>query len=230
MILNKRDLGGLNAAGGKKIKDRMLIRSGDLAKAEPSELDGISCVIDLRTPAEAQEEPDISYGAEYHSAPLFTEATPGVSHENESDTPEVPDLKELYALLIRNCKEQLKVILGIVISHDYSTGAVLWHCTEGKDRSGIVTALVLDALGVSREDIMTDYLKTNLVNVPKAEAYREKLKEVYGEEFAEKVYRVMTADAGYLEAAWKETGEDYLEKELGISEGSIELFRKKVLA
>ena len=39
--------------------------------------------------------------------------------------------------------------------------AVLWHCTAGKDRAGMATAIVLEALGVPRETIVADYLKTN---------------------------------------------------------------------
>ena len=40
-------------------------------------------------------------------------------------------------------------------------GAVLWHCTQGKDRTGVASAAVLLALGVDREEIMRDYMRTN---------------------------------------------------------------------
>ncbi|MCR5610775.1 MAG: tyrosine-protein phosphatase [Clostridiales bacterium] len=229
MILNKRDLGGISAAGNSRVKNNMLIRSGDLSKAEPDDLIGVSVVIDLRTPDESAEKPDITYGAEYRSMPFFTESTPGISHESDDDTPDIPDLNELYGSLIKNCTEQLKRIMSIIMTHDFRSGAVLWHCTEGKDRSGIVTALILEALGVSRDEIVLDYLKTNLINIPKAEHLKEQLKGIYGPEFADKVYRAMIADESYLKSAWTQMGKNYLEETLGISGETVQRFRSIVL-
>ena len=57
MIGNMRDLGGLQAADGRKIKPRMLIRSAHLAQAEEPDTENISEVVDLRTPSERQESP-----------------------------------------------------------------------------------------------------------------------------------------------------------------------------
>ena len=114
------------------------------------------------------------------------------------------------------------------MEHDYSRGAVLWHCTEGKDRCGITTALVLEMLGADRTAIMEDYLKTNEINLPKAESIREMLKAERGEAFAESVYHAYIADRSYLEAAWEAMGEDYIDS-LGISEEQIAGFKRKVL-
>lgn len=51
----------------------------------------------------------------------------------------------------------------------------MWHCTEGKDRCGLLTAVLLLALYVDRRQIMEDYLVTNEVNEPKAEMYYQKI-------------------------------------------------------
>ena len=83
-------------------------------------------------------------------------------------------------------------------------------------------------LGVDRCVIMEDYLKTNIVNIPKAEGIREKLRESHGEEFAQSVYRAYLADEAYLNAAWSEMGDDYIEQ-LGISKEEIEEFKGKML-
>lgn len=50
------------------------------------------------------------------------------------------------------------------MGHDFSKGSVLWHCTEGKDRCGLLSAVLLLTLGVKRSTIMEDYLLTNRVN------------------------------------------------------------------
>ena len=77
-------------------------------------------------------------------------------------------------------------------------------------------------------EIMEDYLKTNEVNIPRAETIREKVKESHGEEVAKGVYRAFIADEAYLEAAWSEMGDDYI-LQLGVTEQEIEEFRQKML-
>ena len=115
-----------------------------------------------------------------------------------------------------------------IMDHDFSSGAILWHCTEGKDRCGLVTALVLEMLGVDRADIMADYLKTNDVNLPKAIKIKEQLAQSRGEAFAESVYQAFIADSTYLESAWGAMGDNYLDK-IGLKEEDIRVFRAKVL-
>ena len=81
--------------------------------------------------------------------------------------------EDLYRMIVatESCRKNLGIAVKTVMEHDFSEGAVLWHCTEGKDRCGLLAAMLLSALGVSREDIMEDYLLTNEVNAPKAEMY-----------------------------------------------------------
>lgn len=135
----------------------------------------------------------------------------------------------LYGMLMDRYPEAFRKILLRIMQHDYSKGPVLWHCTEGKDRCGITTALVLEMLGVDRETIMEDYLKTNLVNIPKAAGIRDRLAESHGREFAESVYRAVIADESYLRSAWTAMGDDYITGKLGIDRQAIEAFRDKIL-
>ena len=229
MIGNMRDLGGLQAADGRKIKPRMLIRSAHLAQAEEQDTEHISEVIDLRTPAERQESPDRTYRCEYTPIPVFEEINAGISHEEKAKNRAIPDMAVLYGMLIERYPEAFRKILLRIMEHDYSKGAVLWHCTEGKDRCGITAALVLEMLGVDRGTIMEDYLKTNLVNIPKAAGIRDRLAESHGREFAESVYRAVIADESYLRAAWAAMGDDYITGKLGIDRQAIEAFRNTIL-
>ena len=228
MINNIRDLGGICTKDRKIIKQGCLIRSANLTQAEEQDLGGISAVIDLRTPGERDEKPDCPCGREYLPIPIFEHITAGISHEKKAEKKGVPDMSGLYRWLVRECRDAFKKVVVEIMTHDYSTGAILWHCSEGKDRCGLTTALILEILGVDRCAIMEDYLKTNAVNIPKAEAIREKVKETHGEEFAQSVYRAYIADEAYLEAGWSEMGDDYIEQ-LGITGEQIEEFRGKML-
>ena len=230
MIQNMRDLGGIRTVDGRAIRPGMLIRSGQLVQAREEDLRGVSAVIDLRTPVEQREMPDHVCGHEFLSLPLFDDAMAGISHEQETKNQGIPDMAMLYGRLMRECTASFRRVMLAVMTHDYSTGAVLWHCTEGKDRTGMTTALVLEALGVERDAIMEDYLKTNQINIPKAAVIRERLVPTHGEAFAERVYRAYIADEKYLRAAWEAMGKDYLRDTLRIDDDVIRAFRQSVLA
>ena len=230
MIQNMRDLGGLRTADGRTIRPNMLIRSAQLSQAGEEDLEHIAAVIDLRTIQEREEMPDLVYSCRYLPMPVFDEFKPGVSHEEEAkQAPKLPDMAVLYGILVRNYADSFRNILTAIMQHDFSKGAILWHCTEGKDRCGITTAMILELLGVDRDTIMEDYLKTNLVNLPKATAIREKLAAERGQEFADSVYQAYIADEKYLRAAWEAIGDVPLPEKLGIGAEAVEAFRNTVL-
>ncbi len=216
-------------ADGRRIRSGALIRSAHLCQAEERDLEGISAIIDLRTPGERKEAPDQTLNRQYLPIPVFDDVTAGISHENETQSQGIPDMASLYGRLMRECADSFRKVLLAVMRHDYRTGAVLWHCTEGKDRCGMTTALVLEMLGVERSTILEDYLKTNLVNMPKAIRIRDQLTVTHGREFAESVYRAYIADESYIQAAWDAMGTDYLRERLRIPEKTIDQFRNAVL-
>ena len=228
MISNLRDLGGIPAADGKRIKRGMLIRSASLAEAEERDLKGISTVIDLRTPAESEEEPDRCWGAEYLSIPSFDESAAGITRESGAPVTAVPEMSGLYRMAALTLAVPFSRTLKAIIGHDFSTGAVLWHCAGGKDRTGVITALVLMLLGIPREGIVEDYLRTNIEAVPKAEKLRSRLTAEKGVRFAEAVYRASIADESYINAALEVFDEEYM-KGLGLDEYTVEDFRRTVL-
>lgn len=229
MIQNMRDLGGLKNRDGKMIKAHCLIRSAHLAQAAEEDLEGVSAVIDLRTPEESRQAPDQAWGREYLSLPVFTEEQAGISYGHGLAGQLIPDMAFLYGRLVRECAEPLRKIVLTILEHDFSAGAILWHCTEGKDRCGITSALILQVLGVDRQTILEDYLKTNLVNMPKAIQIRDRLIPAHGKEFADSVYQAYIADEKYLQAAWDAMGENYIEEVLGIGPEKVHAFRASVL-
>ncbi len=229
MIQNIRDLGGIRTRSGSSVRPGMLIRSAHLFQAEAKDLEGVSTVIDLRTPGERKEAPDQVHGREYLPLPIFEDVTAGISHEKGTADQGIPDMAYLYGRLMRECADAFRKVLLTIMQHDFSHGAVLWHCTEGKDRCGMTAALILEALEVDREIILEDYLKTNLVNLPKAIRVRDRLRTTHGPEFAEQVYRAYIADEAYLNAAWDAMGEDFIRERLRIDDSILQDFRRKIL-
>lgn len=190
--LNFRDLGEILAvhaskgrAGGGVVPKGLFFRSGKLSLLSKEECASlcqrykIQCVIDLRTPVESAEFPDVlPEGVDYLQIPLLKESAVGITHETGSDPmtiirnlrkhPEklremVPDFKVLYTDIVKDeySRSQLdKVVL--TLKQNAGKGiSTLFHCTAGKDRTGIVSMALLKSYGVSDEEIIKDYMRTN---------------------------------------------------------------------
>ena len=229
MIQNIRDLGGTVTQDGKVIKPHCLIRSAHLFQATEADLKTISTIIDLRTPGERREAPDQTYQRQYLPVPIFDDMQAGISHEDGADDQGIPDMAHLYGRLVNECADSFRNVLKAIMEHDYSTGAVLWHCTEGKDRCGLTSAMILEMLGVDQKTIMEDYLKTNLVNLPKAIRMYDRVVNTHGKAFADSIYQAYIADEKYLQAAWDAMGKNYYVEKLGISQAEINRFGETVL-
>ena len=178
-LKNTRDLGGFPAYEGKTIKYGMLIRSGHLNKAKASDIEvlckehNLRTVIDLRIEAEINEKPDkLNNEVNYVHLPLLDKAFLGITRDEYSlrswfnifkDRSKRPEdvFYDMYEMLVfgERTKNMISEIFSILLNE--SSSAVLWHCSAGKDRVGIVTMLVLLALGVEREVIVEDFLATN---------------------------------------------------------------------
>ena len=203
MIRNIRDLSEIANEDGIALRRNCLIRSGHLHHAQPEELRGVSAVIDLRTPVETEKMPDrLPEWVSYHHIPLFDEAAAGITRKKNLSA--VPDMRALYRTMIENeaFRGHIQEVLSLICTHDYTGGAVLWHCTAGKDRCGVISALVLRALGVSREAVMRDYLRSNDTCAEEAETvYRKLLQDGHPEHMANSVREVFFARPEYLQAA-----------------------------
>lgn len=226
MINNIRDLSEIAQQAGVPLRKGCLIRSSNLHTAEPDDLSGVAVVIDLRTPTEAERMPDRTpEWVTYHHIPLFDEAAAGITREKTLS--EVPDMKNLYRTMLENesFRSHIQAALNIISSHDYSRGAVLWHCTAGKDRCGVLSALVLQALGVNRDAIMQDYLRSNETCAEEGETVCRKLLEAgHPEKIALAVRDAFLAKPEYLQA----TLDAYDRKPMEFPEA--ERFRRAVLS
>ncbi len=245
---NMRDFGGTVNRRNETVRSRRFLRSAALDGLTPEDAGalkteyGVVRVIDLRTDEESSERPDVRVpGAELIHIPLLKGSTLGITHENQTDggafsLASLPDLRELYRLLVTDSYSvsQLKKVFEAILSD--SGGAVLWHCSEGKDRCGIVSALFLSVLDADRKTIVEDYLLTNDSSAERAEShYRKVLELTSSEETAEKVRNLFLADKSYLDAAFSAAERQwgsvdaFIERKLGITADAKQRFQEKVL-
>ena len=248
-IQNARDLGGLKNREGKTIRAGMLLRTANLSETTVGDMRKLAeeyhlaKVIDLRTEMERNQKPDVvPETAEYVANPIFDERVFGISHEKTEqrnlDEIEIPALEDLYRMMLSEemCRENFGKAVRLVMEHDFTTGSVLWHCTEGKDRCGLLAVFLLSALGVEREVILEDYLLTNETNVPKAEMIGKQLLALgKSEAQIEAIKNTFLAKESYLNAAYDVIETQYgnmdvfLREGLRISEEIVARFRERVL-
>ena len=245
-IINARDLGGLTTTERKTIRKGLLLRAANLSQATKADLAKLqqdyrlSSVIDLRTAVERKEKPDrIPEDVELRIHPIFDEATAGITREDKTSSPfSLPDMISLYRTMIvaEPCRAALHDVLTAIFTHDFEKGSVLWHCTAGKDRCGIVSSLVLSALGVSREEIIKDYAVNADEFIVQADAlYRRALRSGRPEPDAAAARDVFLALPKYMESAFRAiddaygSSESYLTRGLQIPESLLVEFRNKLL-
>ena len=176
-IKNFRDLGGIPTSDGRHIRPGLLYRSGHLAALVPGDAAhlhdrlGLRRVIDLRSPSERSERPDVYIsGIDYCPLPPLNDSqNPSINRHNRRNELNRlmavqggtrRHLTDIYRLMVRE-ELPLDVFARIIHMLICSPEGTLWHCTQGKDRTGVASAAVLLALGVSREEIMKDYMSTN---------------------------------------------------------------------
>lgn len=172
-ILNARDLGGYLGQGGRRIKKHRLLRTGTISNVSKQDQNflqdyGLRKIINLRSISETRDKPDIMIeNAVNYSIPLSEED--GTLGENDNSTAQynLDPLAGLHAMIEHYRDHVIKeydrntVHKVLKIMADTEEGAILFHCTEGKDRTGFVAFFILYILGVDLKTIRQDYLLSN---------------------------------------------------------------------
>ncbi|MBB6100129.1 protein-tyrosine phosphatase [Deinobacterium chartae] len=154
--LNIRELGGHRTLSGQRVRPQRLLRGDSLHRLTPEAQQqlleyGLTTVLDLRQPDELQQAPSVfaQHGrVTYLNLPLFAALAPEQLGQGNQDLP------ALYCLTLDHCHAAIRRALTEIERAD---GTVLFHCAVGKDRTGLLAALLLGALGVSEQDIIADY-------------------------------------------------------------------------
>jgi protein tyrosine/serine phosphatase len=160
---NFRDVGGYAGLDGRTVRWRRLFRSdslhglGDADRTAFAEL-GVRTVVDLRRPFEVRQHGRVPHfdGLQYRNIVVehldwdSVEHPPGTVHERW--------LADRYLNFAEDGRAGLGAALAVIADPDRAP--VVVHCMAGKDRTGVVCALTLSLLGVSDEDVATDYALT----------------------------------------------------------------------
>jgi protein-tyrosine phosphatase len=164
---NFRDLGGYETVDGRFLAWGRVYRSASLTNLTASDLNtllerGIHLICDLRTYTEVKEKPDkVPQGVTYRHMPVFPKDPIGIMGVVFRRHKLVSIFDRMYRhSIIDNGAIALGNLLKLFT--DMDNLPILFHCTSGKDRTGVASALLLYILGVDRETIVADYSLTNL--------------------------------------------------------------------
>ncbi len=235
---NLRDIGGY-LAQDKETQWSRFYRSDALhnlsSEAQKALLDlGVRTIIDLRGASELQTAPNVfaeNPRVRYINVPLFNELyVTAREHADTSATKPPENLLTVYKLAVDRCQNGMRSVFESMADED--AGAVLVHCTAGKDRTGIIIALLLQLAGVPASIIAEDYAATALHIESILEDLRKGAQE-QGQDM-ERYEQMLLAEPqamleflSYVEQTYG-GAEAYL-LEIGITSTQIDSLRKKLV-
>jgi protein-tyrosine phosphatase len=243
--VNVRDIGGYTARDGRHVRYGAVYRSASLSKVTATGITrlralGLSASVDFRS----QLEVGLS-GADKLPAGVAPVAA-NINAFSPTVLTMVPEL--LQALLAQDKSGEFMALSYRGFVHDPDSrkqfaaalkriasggGPVLYHCTEGKDRTGVMTAILLGIRGVDKTPGYTDYLGSNQELADQNSAELAELKK-YGIDPA-LVEPFLTVRASYLDAAYDQIAKDYgtfdafVTKGLGIDAATQAALRNQLL-
>ena len=231
---NFRDLGGYSGLQGRRVRWRRLFRSDHLAGLKSDDHDtlyrlGLKRAFDFRGVSEraqaAYEVPGLSQ-VSLAIEPAVVQKMQDVAAAGKTLTG--PVVTELMKDLYRGLAAERMTAFAQLFEHLLAVDEpAVFHCTAGKDRTGFAAALILESLGVSREDIMQDYLLTNTL-------YRHPI-PAESKTPAEALAVLWTVQPGFLQAAWDTIDrahggfDNFLHRHLGVSPSARELLLQRYL-
>jgi protein-tyrosine phosphatase len=252
-VPNLRDVGGYQTADGVTVARGLAYRSdtfnpmnaGDIGKIERV---GLKNDYDLRTTAEVKAKPDeIPAGVKWHLLNVLADAKSAAPAELEAL---MHDPKKANAALgngkiealfmegyrefisLPSAKQSYRTLFQSLADPDKLPG--VFHCTTGKDRTGWAAAALLTLLGVPKETVMADYMRTNEYTLPQYQRVIDGFVAAGGERaIAEAIFGVK---AEYLQASFdamlKQYGtiERYFSEGLGIDAASQQALKKLYLS
>ncbi len=235
-VQNARDIGGYRTVDGRTVKWDVIFRTAELSHLDAADIavlkgKGVSAIHDLRTVEERQAQPTAWTGA---GAPKITafdysmdhSAMAGLLRGGATAESARTVFANSYPEMLKMQRQQHRALFADLLKGD---GAVLYHCSAGKDRTGMATALILSALGVPRETILADYELSNryyrpdpaamAASAPQAAAFARLPQDIRAvfmgvdARYLQAVFAVIDRDYGSVEA--------YLDRELGVNAAGV---------
>ncbi len=244
---NFRDLGGYEAACGRRLKWGKLYRSSKLSTLTEADMHyvrrlGLTLVCDFRQIVEQELDPTFlghDSAHDYASLPVTPGSRSNFMENLHQGIIAVDDaaefMQEMNRDLVANQMPQYAEMFRLILAGDRPT---LIHCASGKDRTGFGAALILDVLGVDEDAIVEDYLLTNryLPIDQEVERLASEFTDQAGEGVPAEVLRsLMEVRPEYLHACFAEIRKHYRSKEhfysaaLDLDEAKRDLLKQRYL-
>lgn len=162
-VINCRDIGGYPTQSGAMTQWKRFLRSANLNVVSPEDAKfltsyGVSTIIDLRTPYELKAEPNIfetSSEVTYKNVNLTGRNMAGGAMKLLEAGVDSDIVMGQNYINILDMQTTIKQVLDIILGAD--EGIVLYHCSAGKDRTGVISLILLGLADVSRTDIVSNY-------------------------------------------------------------------------
>ena len=230
---NIRDLGGLETRHKTRTVSGRFLRADslhDLSLGAQMRLleSGLKTVIDLRSPKELERQPNPF--ADHDDIKYLNVSLFGSLFETKDANAMMPSLEGIYVSALEMCQPAIRTVLETTATSESLT---LFHCTAGKDRTGIIAALLLANAEVPDETIAEDYALTQRLAEPMLERLLDEgVKDGMERESFAKLLTAqastMHATLGYLEGRFGGI-QSYLKTGLGLETQTIVALREKML-
>lgn len=169
-VWNFRDLGGYATPNGEVIQSGLVFRSGELSGLDREDAStiaslGLRTVVDLRDPVESARRPDRLDGLSVNrlqanlTPQAYYELAAGIAGGHLSESDSLAYMRSITTSIAFERLEEIQAVFQSFLQpHAFP---MLMHCSLGKDRTGVVVALLLFALGVPEETVYADYMLSN---------------------------------------------------------------------
>ena len=238
---NFRDLGGYPAAGGKHVKWGRIYRSADISRLTEADLQAlqsrhVALVCDLRGPHEVAQAPDrLPAGARRLALPAGSEKIDPRLLSGGAKTMNRDSLMRAVYTNTSFFQAKYKPMFDELLALP-AQEALLFHCTAGKDRTGIGAALVLAALGVDRQTILRDYAATDVYwQVGREQSLQRLAQAGLSAEAVAALRPLLAANPAYLAGTFAAIDQQYgsvakyLAAEMGLTPQKLSALRAKYL-
>jgi protein-tyrosine phosphatase len=251
-VPNLRDLGGYATEEGDVVSLGLVYRANQLSGITPEDMArleelGLATAYDLRTAEEIEKRPDeLPEGTTYvwldvladspHAGPAQLEklmSDPTVANEELGGGKIEQLFQGSYREFVSLPSAQREFARLFTELGDKDKLPAVFHCTTGKDRTGWATAAFLTLMGVPRDTVFEDYLRSNDYIIPKYQPAIDAFVQAGGEESIP--HAILGVKREYLEAAFDEmaktygTIDNYFAEALGIDAGQQQALREMYL-
>jgi protein tyrosine/serine phosphatase len=237
--VNVRDLGGLPTEDGRRTRLGVVVRSDNVrtltdegwrALAEH----GVERIVDLRFPEELEDDQPRDVDIDVvHVSVLGDGFDPDYVKELDAHLAQVDDVADHYAWSYVDFLERYRERFGVVFAAIADTdGTVVVHCVAGKDRTGLVSAVLLRLVGVDHETIGADYARTAENLRPRWQVW---LSEARDEEERAKLEKLQQTPAAAMTRVVSEIERRYGDvasylRAAGLTDGQLDRLRERLVA